>query len=234
MSEPKLIISEQKAPSWYLGWGFLFVAVLGLCYLLGRYNAKQQEEELVQQVEFLEQEMNKYQHAYQRANEDLVMQAQSAKVDNLSNQQLVETVKSLQNSQRELESELKFYRNIMAPERDKQGLTIAEFALSRQSTESNPKFKLVLTQAGKQSRYISGKVELSLHGKLNGTDKVYPFRELGTFKSKAFEFQFKYFQNIEGELSLPEGFTAEYVTVQARTRGLQKNQVARTQVEWAI
>lgn len=234
MSKPKLIITEQKTFSWYLLCGGVLVVVLAASYMLGRFYAKQQEESLRQQVAFLEQEMLKYQQAYMKTNEDLVMQVQSAKVDNLSNQQLVETVKSLQSSQKELESELKFYRNIMAPEKDKQGLTIAEFALSQQSAEAKPKFKLVLTQAGKQSRYLSGRVELNLHGKLNGADKVYPFRELGTFKSKAFEFQFKYFQNIEGELSLPDGFVAEYVTVQARTRGLQKNQVAQTQVEWTI
>ena len=87
---------------------------------------------------------------------------------------------------------------------------------------------------GRQEQFLKGQVELNLHGKINGEEKVYPFRELGTFQAKDFQFQFKYFQNIEGELSLPEGFIAEFITVQARTLGLRKNQTAEKQIDWSI
>ena len=234
MAGPQLVIKQQKSVLWYVGWGLLLLVVLTLIYLGGRYHGREVEQELSTQVARLQKELDKFQSAYQQANEDLVMQAQSAKVDNQSNHQLVETVKQLQESQRQLESELKFYRNIMAPELDKQGLTIAELDISQQSPASKAHFKLVLTQAGRQEQFLKGEVELKLHGKVAGVEKVYPFRELGTFQSKHFQFQFRYFQNIEGELSIPEGFTAEYVTVQAKTRGLRKNQTAEKQINWTI
>jgi len=234
MVSPQLVIKEQKTVLWYVGWGSLALLLLAVFYFAGRYDASEVEQALNERVAGLEVELNKYRQAYLQANEDLVMQAQTAKVDNQSNQQLVETVKQLQEAQRQLESELKFYRNIMAPELDKQGLTIAEFDVTQTGNNGNPRFKLVLTQAGRQEQFLKGDVELKLHGKLDGESKVYPFRELGTFNAKDFQFQFRYFQNIEGELSLPEGFTAEFVTVQAKTRGLRKNQTAQKQINWTI
>ncbi|TQV74120.1 hypothetical protein FLL45_14785 [Aliikangiella marina] len=234
MQGPQLVIKEQKPTLWYVGIAALALVVILITYFIGRFHDKAIQEALNENVANLQQELDKVQRAYLKANESLVMQAQTAKVDNQSNQQLVETVKQLQESERQLQSELRFYRNIMAPELDKQGLTIAEFDLIKPSPESNPRFKLVLTQVGRHEQFLKGEVQLKVHGKVGEVVKVYPFRELGTFSNKDFQFQFRYFQNIEGELSLPEGFTAEYITIEARTRGLRKNQTAQTQVNWTI
>ncbi|MET1256998.1 DUF6776 family protein [Aliikangiella maris] len=231
MKHSGLIITQQKTMGWYVGFGLIALILLVISYYLGQYFALAEQENARQRANFLEKELKKFQQAYQEVNEHLVMQTQSAKVDNLSNQQLVETVKNLQQVQQELESELRFYRNIMAPELDAQGLTIAEFDVDKTVT-GVPKFKLVLTQAGKQEQFLKGEVKLRLIGKLQGIDKEYTFDELGAFGAKDFEFQFRYFQNIEGELSLPEGFTAESVFIQAKTRGLRKNQTVQKQVNW--
>jgi hypothetical protein len=234
MVGPQLVITQKKSVVWYAAWSVFSLIILAICYGAGRYHSIEIQRELNERAENLQTDLDKYQRAYLQANEDLVMQTQTARVDNQSNQQLVETVKRLQETQMQLESELKFYRNIMAPELDQQGLTIAEFDVSKQTPDSKPRFKLVLTQVGRQEQFLKGQVELNLHGKINGEEKVYPFRELGTFQAKDFQFQFKYFQNIEGELSLPEGFIAEFITVQARTLGLRKNQTAEKQIDWSI
>ncbi|MCW8877100.1 MAG: hypothetical protein OQJ89_15435 [Kangiellaceae bacterium] len=231
---PQLIIKQKKTAIWYAGWGTVVIGLLAISFYIGRYIAVKEREETLQRAAWLEQKLKEYQQAYQKANEDLVMQTQSAKVDNKSNQQLVETVKQLQDTQRELEAELSFYRNIMAPELAKEGLTIADLELSKLNQQSPIHFKLMLTQAGKQEQFLKGEVILKVAGTLDGNQKVYQFRELGAFQSKDFQFQFRYFQNIEGAIVLPTGFVAQQVTVTAKTRGLRKNQSAEKQFEWNI
>ncbi|WP_196138605.1 DUF6776 family protein [Aliikangiella sp. G2MR2-5] len=234
MVGPELVIRERKSFAWYLG-VFIFAALLIFgSFYFGRFLAIKERQEMLEKTAWLEQKVEEYQLAYQEANQALVMQTQSAQVDLQSTQQLMETVKQLQETQKDLEEELKFYRKIMAPEKDQQGLTIAEFALTPGQSSRNAQFKLVLTQAGKQEQYLKGGVSLVVKGQEKGAPKEYPFRELGAFQAKDFEFQFRYFQNMEGEIALPEGFIAEQVLIKARTRGLGKNQSAEKQFAWKI
>jgi len=232
MSGPKLVIKQQKSPLWGIMWSVFAVILLSSCFYLGRYLAIDERQQLIEQTIWLQSKLDEYQHAYQKANESLVMQTQSAKVDDQSSQQLVDSIKQLRDTQLQLEAELQFYRNIMAPELAKEGLTIADFELLDSKVPDSSRFKLVLTQAGKQEQFIKGKVELKLTGVLNGEQKTFAFSELGTFQAKHFQFQFRYFQNIEGEIVLPQGFTAEQVTISAKTQGLRKNQAAEKKVNW--
>ncbi|MGX5172971.1 DUF6776 family protein [Aliikangiella sp. IMCC44653] len=234
MSQSRLIITQQKTPLWYCGWGVLAAALLVASYFLGRLVNHESERQALEKVIWLENELDKFQSAYQQANQDLIMQAQTAKVDNQSNQQLVETVKQMQQTQLSLESELSFYRKIMAPELDQEGLTIADFQVTASNQKESFNYKLVLTQAGKQDQFLKGRVSLVLHGKLAGETKAYQFRELGTFQSKDFQFQFRYFQNLEGEIAIPADFIAEKVEIEAKTSGLRKNQSAQYQFIWNI
>ena len=234
MAGPKLVITEQKSSVWYVGWILIVSILLGISFYFGRYLAIDEREEALERSAWLESKLNEYQQAYQKANQELVMQTQSAKVDNQSQQQLLQTVKALQDTQKELEAELKFYRNIMAPELDQQGLTIANLELANNQENKLTRFKLVLTQAGKQEQFLKGVVELEVSGEEAGKEKVYPFRELGAFQNKDFQFQFRYFQNIEGEIALPNGFVAESINVRAKTSGLRKNQSAEKQFQWKI
>jgi len=234
MAGPKLVITQQKSAFWYIGWVVLVSLFLSTSFYIGRYIAIKEREETLERVAWLQGKLDEYQQAYQDANQKLVMQTQSAKVDNQSQQQLMETIKQLQDVQKELEAELKFYRNIMAPELDQQGLTIANLELSSSQQANMKHFKLVLTQAGKQEQFLKGSVEIEIAGEQSGKAKVYPIRELGAFQSKDFQFQFRYFQNIEGEIALPTGFVAESVIVRAKTRGLRKNQSTEKQFRWNI
>lgn len=230
MAVPKLIVRQQKSLLWNVGVSAGCVMVLLVCFIVGRYFAVDEQNEAIDRAKWLETELDKFERAYKQTNEELVMQIQTAKVDDQSRQQLVETVKRLQEAHYKLESELSFYRKIMAPEKDQQGLTLTEFSVARSSSTANPRFKLVLTQAGKQEQFLKGQLELSVSGKLNGVQKKYSFNELGDYQSKDFKFQFRYFQNFEGELLMPEGFVAEVANLKAKTSGLRENQIIEKQI----
>ncbi|MEP1740048.1 MAG: DUF6776 family protein, partial [Kangiellaceae bacterium] len=69
-------------------------------------------------------------------------------------------------------------------------------------------------------------------GELDGQAREFDIRELGTFKNSDFQFQFKYFQNIQGTIELPGGFIAKSINVSAQTKGLRKNQKTNLKVSW--
>ena len=234
MTGPNLVIKQRRTPIWYVAWSLLAATLLVGCFLTGRFLAVDELARLKLQTQSLENRLARSQQAFAEVSEQLVMQQQSLQVDNQSNEQLISTVKNLQSTQKKLEEELNFYRNIMAPELKNEGLTIADFSVSATPTLNQYRFKLALTQAGKQEQFLKGKAEVRIRGRLNGEPREYPIRELGTFNQKQFEFQFKYFQNIEGVIDLPTGFVAEQIDVRARTQGLRKNQTASRQLQWTI
>ncbi len=232
MSHSNLIIKPQKSRLWYITVGFLLLFLLVTIYVAGRYLsladlASTKEELVISQMHLAET-----QNALDRASESLVMQKQSSQVDNQSNQELVNSVKNMQQTQNDLEEELKFYRKIMAPERDREGLAIDAMKISQADRSDEFHFRLTLIQAGKQSQFLKGDIVLRLSGLLNGKNTEYDFRELGTFKVKHFQFQFKYFQNIQGFIHLPSGFEAKKLTVAAKTKGRRKNQKVEKQMVW--
>ncbi len=229
----RLVIKEKKSSLFYLGWISAVILLIAVSFYIGRYLSNKEREDMLDKISWLNTQVENYQQAYQQTNQELVMQTQSAKVDNQSQQQLVETVKGLQEKQQELEAELKFYRNIMAPELAQQGLTIDNFEAINFNANALD-YKLVLTQAGRQEQFIKGDIELEVVGQLNGETQTLPFRELGTFQNKDFQFQFRYFQNIEGQIQLPANFVAERINVRVKTTGLRKNQNAEKQFSWEL
>jgi len=105
-------------------------------------------------------------------------------------------------------------------------------------------FRLTIIQAQKQAQFLKGSVEITLFGQDKGIGQdnnqasqlnhqlSYQFRELGTFKTADFRFQFKYFQNIQGFIQLPKDFMPQRLVAIAKTKGLRKNQTAKFETLW--
>lgn len=227
-----LVIKQQKSKPWYIGVGFLFALFLTVSFLLGRSFAQQDLNETRQKLMLAEAQLEITQGALENASENLVMQKQSAQIDTLSNQELVNSVKTMQQSNNELVSELSFYRKIMAPELEQEGLEIDSLRVNMTDLSNKYHFQTTLIQAGKQSQFLKGELTIKLVGELDGEAKEYDIRELGTFNKKYFQFQFKYFQNIQGFIEIPAGFTVRSVSMVAQTKGLRKNQRANKQITW--
>lgn len=232
MNHSKLVIKQQKNRLWYVGTGFSLLLLFIGAFVVGRYLAISDLNVTKAELTKSRQDLAETQATLDGVSESLVMQKQSAQVDNMSNQELVNSVKNMQQSKNELQEELKFYRNIMAPEREQKGLEIDSLLVSSTDKKQEFHFKVTLIQAGRQTQFLKGNVILRVMGLLNGKDQQYQFRELGTFNGKQFQFQFKYFQNIQGVISLPSGFDAKKVSVVAQTKGLRKNQKAEKQIAW--
>jgi len=232
MKNSNLVIKQQKSRFWYVGIGFLLLLVIVGTYSLGRYFALNDLSSTKDELVRTQQQLLETRSSLEKTSENLAMQKQSSQVDVLSNKELVNSVKDLQQTQKGLEEELKFYRKIMAPERDKEGLGIDSVQISKTENSDEFHFRLTLIQAGKQSQFLKGDIVLKLSGLLNGKNTEYDFRELGTFNEKHFQFQFKYFQNIQGFVRLPSGFEAKQMSASARTKGLRKNQKTEKQIVW--
>lgn len=119
----------------------------------------------------------------------------------------------------EQQDAIAFYRGIVSPADGKPGLRVQDFKLTRGGEEREFILRLVLVQAMKHDRKVSGDVSVSVEGSEDGEVKSYALTDLlPADADKAWSFSFRYFQNFDRQLVLPDGFTPERVHIEVRSR----------------
>ncbi|MBY5992437.1 DUF6776 family protein [Ferrimonas balearica] len=130
-----------------------------------------------------------------------------------------------------LETELAFYRNIMAPEKSADGVQIHDFVLDETADADRFRFRLVLTQQKIRKRFAKGNVTLTLHGSERGQPVSRNLTAMGV-ENDALRFSFRYFQQIESDFSLPADFMPERLVVQVRVSASSGQRAASTETSY--
>lgn len=105
--------------------------------------------------------------------------------------------------QKELDRELAFYRSIMAPEHQADGVAIHGAEMSAGLLPQQYRVKLVLTQLQKRKQGLKGRAELNFVGLQGGKVVSLP---LSSLTEDIFNFSFRYFQVLETVVTFPEDF----------------------------
>jgi septal ring factor EnvC (AmiA/AmiB activator) len=126
---------------------------------------------------------------------------------------------SLQAKIQEQQDAIAFYRGIVSPADGKPGLRVQDMQLTRGAAEREFNLRLVLVQAMKHDRKVSGDVAVSVEGSEGGEARTYALAELlPPDAESAWSFSFRYFQDFDRQLVLPDGFTPELIRVEVRSK----------------
>jgi hypothetical protein len=140
-------------------------------------------------------------------------------VDRESYKEVEASLGTLQAKIQEQRDAIGFYRGIVSPSDGNSGLRVQDLKFTRGKSEREFNVRLVLVQAMKHDRKVSGDVSLSIVGEQNGTEMTYAFTQLVPEDAdQSWPFSFRYFQNFDRRLVLPDGFTPERITVEVRSR----------------
>lgn len=200
--------------------------VLGAGYLLfefGRIQAGYDVVAAAEERQAYEDRIETLENTIIDLNEEIALLETHRDIDREAYTQVEVSLTELQSKIQEQQDALAFYRGIVSPVDGNAGLKVQDFRLSRGPREREYQIRLVLVQAMKHDRKVSGDVKLSIAGMENGVEKSYSYDELlpedGDSK---WAFSFRYFQDFDRAVVLPNGFTPETVTVevQSRTRSI--------------
>jgi hypothetical protein len=131
---------------------------------------------------------------------------------------------TLQAKIQEQKDAIAFYRGIVSPADGTAGLRVQDFRLTRGQAERTYNIHLVLVQSLKHDRVVSGDVSLTVAGEEDGAAATYGFAQLLPEESSVkWPFSFRYFQDFEREIVLPDGFTPDTISikVQSKTRSIR-------------
>lgn len=170
----------------------------------------------------------------EKRNTDLVREnavlKRSADIDRNAYVEIQKTLADTQTETLALREELSFYRGLVTPSDKVEGLHVERLRLQPTVRERRFQYVVTLTQVRKNDRFAAGEVDLRVLGTNGGQTASYRLADLSEVEGSV-KFKFKYFQNFEGTIELPDGFLPETVLVEATPSGKRLKPVSK-RFEW--
>jgi len=117
-----------------------------------------------------------------------------------------------------LEEGLGFYRSLISPGEIAPGLSLRGVELKLAEQPRQYLYRIVVQQEARKHEQLKGSLKVMINGIEEGQPVRYDLAELSEeFHGEGSELHFRYFQSIEGTLTLPEGFEPGVVSVEAKT-----------------
>ena len=146
--------------------------------------------------------------------------------------QFQNTIKDYKSELSQLEKDVSFYQNIMAPSDNARGLQVQNVDIQAGSVSKRFSYKIVLAQVADNKAYVNGVVAVNFIGMRGDKKEIIPLRNLSDQQVElGIKFKFKYFQDIEGDLVIPDGFIPESIQVVAQSKGKNASRLEQS-FEW--
>lgn len=177
-----------------------------------RLTVGQQQRELTVEIERLE-----------KANTELRAKVAELETGHMSHQQetaeLSRSVAELQAQVARQSQDLAFYRGIVGSTIGAPGIKVQRFQVRAGAASDHFHLRMVLVQAVRPDNVVSGTVALTLQGTERGKSVTYNLARLTADGRDQLPFSFRYVQDLDQEVVLPDGFAPARVSVEVRASG---------------
>jgi len=148
-----------------------------------------------------------------------------------TNQALTEAISEQELENRELHRGLDFYRQLMDPQKVQDGLVLQRHSID--PVENNIyRLRFTFVQYALKRALMRAQLSFSLKGKQDGKDKQINFTQLSPQEANNNrKLSFKYFQEIEQLIEVPENFQVESIEINATLRRT-KNKYWQQSLPW--
>ena len=170
------------------------------------FRVDQKRQELRAEVKQLRREAAELRDELARARTSL-------EIDREAHVRLQESFTASEARVAELNEELEFYRRIVAPQEGHTGLRVQNFEMLHSGLPGGYRLRFLLVQNPQRSGRAQGQLHVSLRGVRDDEEVTLQLQELA---AEPKPFDFLYFQDVEVEIVLPEGFEPQTAEVELR------------------
>ena len=228
----------RSRPAWQrrlFAVGSLLIGLLLLygSYELGRYQGGYSKLAEIQRSRKLNAQIEQLSETNEKLKADLAAAELAKTVDKQAYSDVEKTLADLQAQVLKHREELTFYRGIVSPEDGIGGLRIQRFQILPGAADRQFRLQLVLVQSMRQDAAASGAVNIAVEGVRNNAPAQLALSQIGgeTRADGQVDFKFRYFQELEQDITLPPDFEPRAVTVEVRSGKLQP---VRESYPWQI
>lgn len=203
-----------------------------LTYEFGRNEGLELKVEVVRERDQIRQELAELERLVVDMRQQIADLKVGGVIDEAANEELRQTIESLQSQIAQQNEKISFYNGVMLPNVAGEGLRIERLDVTA-NAPGRVKYSLLLTQVVDKHDYVQGGVEISLRGQDGKEEKELALSQVDEEKSDSVRFRFRYFENINGEMVLPDGFEPREVMVVARSSGRNAQRLEKT-FDWPL
>ncbi|MEN8762732.1 MAG: DUF6776 family protein, partial [Thiogranum sp.] len=156
----------------------------------------------------------------------------SSQIDQQAAQDVKADLGQLEMELQAAREEIEFYRGIVAPGDVQSGLRIHRFSLESGTGAGEYHYDLVLTQLKRNDRLVTGVVEWKIAGLMFGEPGELALAGVTNPAVRQLKFRFRYFQELAGKITLPDGFEPEQVILNVVPEGKGKPPPVRKVFDW--
>ncbi len=190
-----------------------------LTFEFGRIQADYNVVDAAQQRQDNENRIKVLQKQIVALNQEIALLETHRDIDREAYKDVEMGLSNLQEKIQEQRDAIAFYRGIISPADGQRGLRVQDLRLSKGKDERQYHVRLVLVQVMQHDRSVKGEVNFSLEGAQDGVATTYNLKQLVPADEKSnWPFSFRYFQNFDRQLILPEGFLPERINIEVRSR----------------
>lgn len=208
------------------------VGALYLAFELGRYQSGYSLLDQRRERAALEADLTAERELSDELRRQLAIAETANEIDRETYAQVKATLGDLEAQIQTQEEELVFYRGIVSPQDRVAGLRIQSLEVLPSDGEARYFVRLLLVQAIVHNRRVSGAVKLQLEGIKDGQMASFDAAELvAAGGSYDMAYEFRYFQGLETELTLPSGFEPQRMIVEIWPNEARAERINQT-FEW--
>ncbi len=181
-----------------------------------------ESEDLQNEVRFLSGELASIKDRLKRIQARQVVVEREADILRRANHLLREHESERQAELGQLQSELDFYSRLAGTGGTQSGLDIYRAEVIPTESARVFQFILTLTQNIRRAAIISGRARVDIEGTMDDRPVTLYWSQVSDGETPEPSFRFKYFQQVEGYLTLPEGFSPTRLLVTLEAKGQRK------------
>ena len=218
--QTRLVIAIQRPHLWLLT-GILLVCIVvagfWLSFEYGRNVAGYHSAETDSYIQQLKEQLEESQAKIVESKRRATMIERNSRIDVDASAQLKESLSQAQSEVLKLKKELSFYKSIVAPEQGSRSLAIQTIQLKKNDA-GGFSYKIMVTQRGRNDQFARGTVDVTIEGTDKGNTVTYKLSEISKDTKQPMKFGFKYFQNFEGVMNLPDGFQPDAIRIKVNPK----------------
>ncbi|MFM1892569.1 MAG: hypothetical protein RLZ44_1646 [Pseudomonadota bacterium] len=155
----------------------------------------------------------------------------ASQIDRGAAQQVQDQIKTLQEERAALKREVAFLRELIAA--DDGPLRLRDFRLDPLEQDHHYRYRFTVAQAGEDAGTVRGEIGVTVTGQRDGKAQTLTLEDLTEGELAVHKMRFRNFQDVEGAIELPKGFTPEALEVEIRPEGDKLKPVKRL-FEWQL